>query len=913
LGSAAPIAATSGREEVSWHALSPPEAMARLATSVAGLSPAEASDRLARHGPNALAERRRRSAVLVFLRQFASPLIYLLLAAAGIAFALGQRGDAAVILGVLVTNALIGAFQEGRAERSMAALRRLAGLRVRVRRGGAEPAVEARDLVPGDVLLLGTGDAVGADALLVEASRLATLEGALTGESTPVAKRVGAGPADAPVTDRSGMVFGGTHVAGGRGVAVVVATGAATEVGRIAALTESAEEPATPLERRLAQLGRHLALAAVGVFLVVLAAGVARGLGISEVLMVALSQLVSTVPEGLPAATTVALAVGMQRMARRGAIVRRLSAVESLGSTTVICTDKTGTLTRDELSAVAVWLPGGRTLAVSGAGWDPRGEIREATPGAAPRRVDAAGDPALAALLEAAALCNDARLVPPEAPGAAWRAQGDPTEAALLVLARKGGVDPEALARRAPRRGEIPFDTGVKMMATAHELPGGPAVILKGAPESVLAHCADRLAAAEALAAAETLAAGALRVLAFARADGSLAEEGDPWAPLRGRSRLLGLVGEIDLPREEAAAAVQLCRKAGIRPVMVTGDHRGTGIAIARQLDIAREGDAALEGTELAHLSPEELRDRAGRTSVYARVHPEQKLRIVEAHQARGEIVAMTGDGVNDAPALARAEVGIAMGRAGTEVAKEAADVVLTNDDFATIVAAVAEGRLVYRNLRKALLLLLSTGLAEIVVLVGALLAGLPLPFVAVQILWNNVVTEGTITVNLAMEPAEGDEMERPPVRPTDPLVGGVLVARLAWLGIVISALTLGTFAWDLARGTPLPQARTAAFTLLALCEWANVMNVRSETRSAFSRAPWRNPWLLAGILASVALQAAVLYWPPLMRLFYTVHLPAAELVRLALLASVVLWAEEARKAVAAWLRRVGGAAPQRM
>jgi Ca2+-transporting ATPase len=392
-------------------------------------------------------------------------------------------------------------------------------------------------------------------------------------------------------------------------------------------------------------------------------------------------------------------------------------------------------------------------------------------------------------------------------------------------------------------------------------------------------------------------------VLAFARAEMPLPQEGDPWAPLRGRARLLGLVGEIDLPRDEAAAAVRRCREAGIRPVMVTGDHRATSVAIARQLDIARPGDVALDGVELARLAPEALRQEAARVSVYARVHPEQKLRIVEAHQARGEVVAMTGDGVNDAPALARAEVGVAMGRAGSEVAKEAADVVLTDDDFATIVAAVAEGRLVYRNLRKALLLLLSTGLAEVVVLLGALLAGLPLPFVAVQILWNNVVTEGTITVNLAMEPAEGDEMRRPPVRPSDPLLGGALLARLAWMGLAISGLTLGTFAWDLARGTPLPQARTAAFTLLALCEWANVMNVRSEQRSAFSRAPWRNPWLLAGILASVALQAAVLYWPPLMRTFHTVSLPPAELIRLAAIASAVLWAEEARKALAGWLR----------
>jgi Ca2+-transporting ATPase len=465
--------------------------------------------------------------------------------------------------------------------------------------------------------------------------------------------------------------------------------------------------------------------------------------------------------------------------------------------------------------------------------------------------------------------------------------------------------DSTAASRRtsAPRRGEVPFDAGAKMMATAHALPDGPAVVVKGAPESVLALCAGGAGREAALAAAEELAGEALRVLAFARADGALPEAGDPWEALRGRARFLGLVGEMDLPREEAGPAVRRCREAGVRPVMVTGDHRATAVAVARRLDVARPGDETLDGAELARLGPEALRERAGRVAVYARVHPEQKLRIVEAHQARGEVVAMTGDGVNDAPALARAQVGVAMGRSGSEVAKEAADVVLTDDDFATLVAAVAEGRLVHRNLRKALTLLLSTGLAEIAVLLGALVAGLPLPFAAVQILWNNVVTEGTVTVNLSMEPAEGDEMRGPPVDPAAPLVGGALLARILWMGLVISAVTLGTFAWDLARGTPLPRARTAAFTLLALCEWANVLNVRSERGSAFSRAPWSNPWLLAGLAASVTLQAAVLTWPPLMRAFHTVPLAPAELLRLVGLAAVVLAAEEGRKA-AAWLRR---------
>jgi len=889
---------------VAWHSMSHPDVLARLGAREAGLSPGEVAARQAEFGPNALPERRRSSGIRVFLRQFKSPLIYLLLVAAAIALALGERADAAVIVGVLLANAIVGAFQEGRAERSMDALRKLSALQARVRRGGEDAVVAARDLVPGDVLVLEAGDAVGADARLLEVSRLATLEGALTGESTAVDKDPRPCPEDAGVADRLSMVYAGTHVTAGRGLAVVVATGTVTEVGRIAALTEGAAEPATPLERRLAQLGRHLAIAAVGVFLLIVVVATWRGLAFSEVLMVALSQLVSTVPEGLPVATTVALAVGMQRMARRGAIVRRLAAVESLGSTTVICTDKTGTLTRNEMTAVAVWLPDGRTLSVGASGLAPSAEIRN---GDAP--IPVGSDAALTAALEAAALCNDARLLPPDDAERRWHAIGDPTEAALLALSLQGGVDPAAVSLRFPRSGEVPFDASAKMMATEHRGPGGPLVVVKGAPEAVLPLCGQVLRDGsardlsdqerkDAARAAETLATQALRVLAFARAPGPLPEGDDPWGPLRGRMQLLGMVGEIDPPREDAAQAVRDCRTAGIRPVMVTGDHRLTGVAIARSLDIARDGDLVLDGAELARLSADDLQRDVPRVAVFARVHPEQKLRIVEALQARGEVVAMTGDGVNDAPALARSEVGVAMGRSGTDVAKQAADVVLTQDDFSSIVAAVAEGRLVYRNLRKALLLLLSTGLAEILVLLGALVAGMPFPFVAVQILWNNVVTEGTITVNLAMEPAEGDEMTLPPTAPDAPLLGRALLGRIAWLGAVITVVSLGFFTWEVSRGRPLAEARTAAFTLLAFCEWANVLNVRSETRSILSMPIWKNRWLLGGLAASVALQAAVLYWPPLMRLFRTVHLPAGEIGRLALLGCIVVLAEEVRKAI---------------
>jgi Ca2+-transporting ATPase len=904
-------------EPTPWHALDGGDALLRLGASVEGLSPAEAARRLQRSGPNALPERRRRSGLAVFLDQFRSPLIYLLLLAAAIAAGLGERRDAAVILGVLLVNAAVGAFQEGRAQRSMEALRRLAGLQVRVRRAGQEEVLEARQLVPGDLLLLSAGDAVGADARILEASRLATLEAALTGESLPVPKQVAPVEADTALADRASLVFAGTHVATGRGLAVVAATGPSTEVGRIAALAESGTAARTPLERRLAGLGRLLALAALGVFALVLAVGLLRALPLTDILMVALSQLVSTVPEGLPVAMTVGLAVGMQRMAARRAIVRRLAAVESLGSTTVICTDKTGTLTRNELTAVEAWLPGGRRLRASGTGWDPAGRITEGQ-----RSLDAASDPGLSALLRAALLCNDAELLPPEGGQAGWRIAGDPTEAALVALARKGGLDADRERAAWPRTDEVPFDGARKLMVTVNRGAAGTAAFVKGAPEAVLELCGaarrqggdvplDGPGRDEAYREVEAMARGALRVLAFAEAPPVPLDGPDPFSALRGRAVLLGLVGQIDAPREEAPQAVSKCQSAGIRVVMVTGDHRDTALAVARQLGIAAAGDVALDGRELARLSGEALRSALPRTPVFARVEPDQKLRIVEVLQARGEVVAMTGDGVNDAPALIRADVGVAMGRSGTEVAKQASDVVVTDDDFATIVAAVDEGRLVYRNLRKALLLLLSTGLAEILVLAGSLLGGLPLPFAAVQILWNNVVTEGTITVNLAMEPREGDEMSRPPVPRDEPILSGPLLRRMLLMSGTITAVTLAFFAIRLAGGIPFERVRTETFALLAVCEWFNLANCRTETRSALRNGLGRNPWLLAGVAASLGLQALVIWWPPLGRLFHTVPLSPGEVGLLVAAGSAVLWTEEIRKALARRReRRASGRAP---
>jgi len=886
----------------SWHAMKPDEVVRRVqADATNGLSVEEAARRFAQAGPNALPETKRRSLARVFLRQFASPLIYILFLAAAIAFAVGKRGDAGVILIVVFINALIGTFQEGRAERSMASLRRLSGLRARVLRGGHESPIEARQLVPGDLMLLAAGDAVAADARLLEAAALEVAEAALTGESLPVAKDPDPLPSDTLLADRRNMVYSGTHIAAGRGCAVVVATGLETEVGKIARLTESAEEPKTPLELRIAQFGRYLVGAAIALFVVVIAFGTLRGLPFIDILMVAISQMVSMVPEGLPVAMTIALAVGMQRMAARRAIVRRLAAVETLGSTSVICSDKTGTLTRNEMTATVLWLPDGRALEVTGAGYAPEGRLTEQG------REVPSDDSGLRAILETAALCNDAQLVPPDAEDSRWRALGDPTEAALLTLALKGAVDLDLLRRNHPRHAEIPFDSAAQMMATQHG-PGAQGRIgLKGAPEAILELCStfrrsrqtepiDEKFRREMEAASAAFTERALRLLAVAEVEEAALDEAAGFAQFRGKAIFLGLIGEMDPPRDEVKAAVRECQRAGIRPVMVTGDHKGTGLAVARLLGIAREQDLAVDGRELELMPDQDLRRQLDRISVFARVHPAQKLRIVEAFQAQKKVVAMTGDGVNDAPALAAADVGVAMGITGTEVAKGAAKIVIADDNFATIVHAIEEGRLVYQNLKKVVLFLFATSVDEVVVLLGALLLGYPLPLAAVQILWINIVTEGVLTVNLVMEESEGNEMQRPPTPAGEPLITRTMLGRMALMVCASVTSVFGYFVWRLSTGVSLEQVRSETFTVLAVCQWFNVLNCRSELNSALNPKLLKNYWLLGGLILGNGLHFLVIYTEPLNRLFHTTPIPMTHFFLIGAVASLVLWVEEIRK-----------------
>jgi Ca2+-transporting ATPase len=897
--------------ENGWHSAMPEEVMARLCSPATGLATEEVARRREESGENRLPEDGRKSLWRVFFHQFQSPLIYILFAAALLAFTLGKREDSWVILIVVLVNSIIGAFQEGRAERSMEALRRLSSLRVGVLRDGREQSIEAAELVPGDVMLLAAGDAVAADGRVIEARLLEVAEAALTGESLPVLKQSAPLPPDTLLADRRNMVYSGTHVTAGRGRALVVATGLATEVGKIARLTATAQAPKTPLELRMDQLGRTLVLAAILLFTTVVAAGVLRGMPMVDILMVAVSQMVSLVPEGLPVALTIALAVGMQRMARRGAIVRTLSSVETLGCTTVICTDKTGTLTKNEMTATALWLADGRAFTVAGSGYSPEGGL--GGPGGV---ADPTTDSGLRLILEAGVLCNDSQLVPPDAGDERWRALGDPTEAALLTLAMKAGIEPAALRREWPRRAEIPFDASNKLMATQHGhacMTGR--VFIKGAPEWILPLCSqawrgnqpqplDEVQRRQALQRAGELAEQALRLLGFAMLEDAGIDESAGFEQFGGRAVFLGWVGQIDPPREDTRLAVSQCRAAGIRPMMVTGDHQATGLAIARMLDIAREGDRAVDGRELEEMPEQDLVADLDRIAVFSRVHPAQKLRIVEALQSRKQVVAMTGDGVNDAPALARADVGVAMGITGTEVAKSASNIVITDDRFSTIIDAVEQGRLIYGNIRKLLLFLFATSIDEVVILLGALWLGYPLPLAAVQILWINLVTEGTLTINLVMEGPEGDEMRRAPVRSRDPLFDMPMLRRMALMVPTSVLATLGYFIWRLGTGVPFALVQTETFTVLAVCQWFNALNCESSTRSALRLGVLKNPWLLGGLLLANLMQVAVVYAAPLNRLFHTVPIPLEQVLLIGLVASSVLWVEEIRKFLAR--RRLG-------
>ncbi len=873
-----------------WHALSPGQALGRLDTSEAGLSDDEAARRLERYGPNALPREAGHEALKILVRQIKDPLIYVLLGSTVLAILTGKVVDGLVIGGVVVLNALIGFVQEFRASQAIKALTTMVPSEAVTLRGGRKRSLPTTGLVPGDVVLLQSGDQVPADLRLLEARSLKVEEAALTGESVPAEKATEPVVPDAAVGDRRSMAYSGTLVTYGTATGVVVATGAATELGRISRLLGQASELETPLTRKLGRIARWIALAVVVIAALLLGIGLMRGYPLADAVLAAVALAVAAIPEGLPAIITIALAIGVQRMARRRAIVRKLPAVETLGSTTVVCSDKTGTLTRNEMTVQALWTPDG-SYRVGGIGYAPEGDLQ------GPDGTPAQPLPeAVAELIRCGALCNDSALH--QDPEAGWVLTGDPTEGALVVAARKLGLEPANLRRDHPRVDAIPFESERQYMATLHATPeGGRVIYLKGAPEVVARRCArpagtrpEGGSAREAiLPEVERIAGEGMRVLAFAAKRLDRPAERLDEADVEDGFDLLGLEGMIDPPREEAVAAVAACRQAGITVKMITGDHAATARAIGEALGLAGPEDRAVTGRQLADLSADELRPVALRHNVFARVAPEHKLRLVGALQAEGQVVAMTGDGVNDAPALKQADIGIAMGITGTAVTKEAGDMVLTDDNFATIEAAVEEGRRVYDNLIKALAFVLPTNLGLALILMAAVAAfpivdGQPvLAMQPVQILWINLVAAVALALPLGLEVMEPNVMERPPRPPDAPVLGPFVLTRTLYVALLMAAGAIGLFLIEYGGlaatrdGALLDyaQAQTTAVTTVVFFQIFYLLNCRSLT-DPIGRIGWlSNPWVFAGIGAILVLQAGFVYLPFMNALFGSAPLAA--------------------------------------
>ena len=831
-----------------------------------GLDVFEARRRQERFGLNVITPSRGKSPLVRFLLQFHNPLIYILLAASAITAVLKDPVDAAVIFGVVLINAIIGYIQESKAEQAIAALARTMVTEATVIRAGKTQRLSAAELMPGDLVLLQAGDKVPADLRLLRSRDLQVAEAALTGESVPVQKSADLLlPLDTPLADRRNMAFASTLVTYGQGAGVVVATGDHTEVGRISQLIATAQELQTPLTRKITQFSGVLLVAILTLAAFTFGVGILRGQPVVETLMAAIALAVAAIPEGLPAAVTVTLAIGVSRMARRRAIIRKLPAVEALGSTTVICSDKTGTLTQNQMTVQQVGVDGA-SYDVVGVGYAPAGQILDGGQRAAPAAP-------LLESLRAGLLCNDSRLVEKEG---RWEVEGDPTEGALIAVARKAGLSSEQELDRLPRLDTIPFDSQHQYMATLHDAGADhPRVVyIKGAVEVLLPrsaaslHVSGReipLEAERVQGAVDAMARRGLRVLAFARRELPSGTTQLTHDDVACNLTFLGLQGMSDPPRPEAVAAVRACQSAGIRVKMITGDHALTAAAIAGQIGL--DGASGLEpvvltGREIAELSDTEMIAATESTAVFARVSPEQKLRLVEALQAHGQIVAMTGDGVNDAPALKQADIGVAMGITGTDVSKEAADMVLTDDNFASIEAAVEEGRGVFDNLTKIIAWTLPTNLGGGLVVLAAVLTGVALPMLPVQILWINMVTVSVLGLVLAMESKESDIMRRPPRDPNAPILTPELIGRIVIVGALILVGAFGLFEWEQAAGASLAEARTVAVNVLIAIQMFYLLNCRSLTQSMFRLGVFSNRWLVVGFAAMIGLQLLFTYTP---------------------------------------------------
>lgn len=924
-----------------WHSLPAETVLQRLEASPSGLTAAEATRRLARYGPNELVQTTKASPFRIFLAQFKDVLVIILIIAAAISAALGLAQnetadlyDAALIIAIVIMNSVLGFFQEYRAERSLEALKNLAAPHAHALREGEAVPVLSRDLVPGDVVVLAAGDRVPADGRLLEAASLRINEASLTGESLPVSKGVEPLPRESFLGDRKNMAFMGTSVDGGRGKILIVETAMGTELGKIAGLVQQETKEETPLQRQLDRLGRQIGLfvlliVAVIAGILILKEGVSLG-RIELVFLTSIGLAVAAIPEGLPAIVTISLALGLQRMIKRHALIRKLPAVEALGAASVICSDKTGTLTKGEMNVRTIYASGMSHAGydIRGEGFDPSGDIRMGD-----QKVDLQAHPGLREALICGVLCNDASL---KKVGNRWTVEGDPTEGALIVAAMRAGLDVDAVRSGWPRVAEIAFTSERKMMSTVHAsvaaetlreilaIPEerrhlalakvGPKVLyVKGAPERVLAKCTHHLVDGEPrpltdydrkqyLFRNQELATRALRVLGLASRQfpAELPEINDP--TMGADLTFLGLVGMMDAPRLDAIEAIGRCKKAGIHVVMITGDHKLTAMAVAREMGILEEGDRALTGDELSKISDEELVRDVERIKVYARVSPEHKMRIVDAWRKKGHVVAMTGDGVNDAPALKRSDIGVAMGITGTDVAKESADMVLTDDNFASIVAAIEEGRGIYENIRKFVAYLLSANAGEVAIMfLATILITNPsfLPFFTpVQLLWINLVTDGLPALALGVDPYPPDIMSRPPRNPRE----GVLSKDIFFLILLVAGIltvgTLGIFYWEQADGSDAIRTQTVAFTTIVFFELFLVFAIRSPRQTLWRVGFLTNKKLIIAVLASMALQVLVIYAPFLSVPFGTEPLTAWDWIRTLVISFTAFLIVEALKVV---------------
>ena len=888
-----------------WHAQEADQALLAVTSSETGLTNQEAATRLSQYGPNRLTQVQKRTLLQRFLSQFHNVLIYVLIASAFITAWLEHWVDSGVILGVVILNAIIGFIQEGKAEKALEAIRSMLSQQASVRRAGEMVSLAADQLVLGDIVLLQSGDKVPADLRLIDVKQLRIDEALLTGESVPVDKTTQAVAATALLGDRFCMAYSGTMVTYGQGVGVVVATGDNTEVGHIGTMLGHVDTLATPLVKKMAILAEKLTV----VILILAALTFVFGLSmhaytVAEMFLAAVGLIVAAIPEGLPAIMTITLAIGVQMMAKRNAIIRRLPVVEALGSVTVICTDKTGTLTRNEMTVRTILMPQ-RELHVSGVGYDPHGEF--SLDG---QRLAIEQDAQLMELVRGVALCNDARVF--LSAQQTWEMVGDPTEGALCTLALKAGLDRELQLSQCPRTDVIPFESEHKFMATLHHDHAGHGFIyLKGAPERILEMCTHQreqgqdvlINHAQWHRRMDDVASHGQRLLAVAFKRANEHQRDLQFSDVESGLTLLGVVGIIDPPRQEAIEAVARCQAAGIRVVMITGDHAITAGAIAQSLGMADNGHV-ITGQQLDQLDDMAFERRVGNVSVFARTTPEHKLKLVQALQAQGHVVAMTGDGVNDAPALKRADVGIAMGKKGTEVSKEAAEVVLADDNFASIYSAVEEGRTVFDNIKKAILYTLPTSVGEALTIMAAIIFGISLPITPVQILWVNMITAVTLALALAFEPAEQDVMKRLPRDPAAPILSRHLMWRIAFVALILLAGTFGLYYYNLAQGASLEYARTVAVNTLVMFEVFYLFNARHILLSSCSFSDvLKNRYVCLAISVLLFFQLLFTYASPVQQIFGTVALQANTWLGIIVVASMVFFLVELEK----WLLRRKG------